>query len=307
MRSGMNQLTMSVALGARFHEGVDVAGVVDVVVADEHPADVVGLDEAEHVGRGTAPGSRPCRCRRRPVRRRGSRACSARRPPGRCPSPWWSWIEERVGCDERRLEAGLGGRVHGRWTSVGSEGRARWPVTGLAHPRCRGDVLSVVVLVYHDSTSVPRQGPSGWRDRRAGGSSRSSAPGRRSSMPRSGCSDRRQRPDGGAGGRGRRRADHRVPLLPDAGVAPRRARRVEQRGRCRGARLCARDRGRCPGEGARGDPAAEPPRPRQRRFATARRTGCTRTSGWPPTARVTRTRLYARGDGGAGSPRSSRR
>ena len=38
------------------HEGVDVAGVVDVVVADEHPADVLGLDEGEHVLQVLLPG-----------------------------------------------------------------------------------------------------------------------------------------------------------------------------------------------------------------------------------------------------------
>ena len=56
----------------RVHQGVEVAGVVDVVVADEHPADVLGLDEAEHVGEVLLRGSRPCRCRRRPARRPGS-------------------------------------------------------------------------------------------------------------------------------------------------------------------------------------------------------------------------------------------
>ena len=35
---------------ARLHHGVEVAGVVDVVVADEHPADVLGLDDREQVG-----------------------------------------------------------------------------------------------------------------------------------------------------------------------------------------------------------------------------------------------------------------
>ena len=50
IRSTMNQLMTAVAFGASVHEGVEVAGVVDVVVADEDPADVVGLDEAEHVG-----------------------------------------------------------------------------------------------------------------------------------------------------------------------------------------------------------------------------------------------------------------
>ena len=49
MRSVMNQLTTSVAFGHASISAFEVAGVVDVVVADEHPAHVLGLDEAEHV------------------------------------------------------------------------------------------------------------------------------------------------------------------------------------------------------------------------------------------------------------------
>ena len=49
IRSHMNQFTMTVAFGAGSHQRVQVAGVVDVVVADEDPLDVLGLDDAEHV------------------------------------------------------------------------------------------------------------------------------------------------------------------------------------------------------------------------------------------------------------------
>ena len=50
MRSTDEPVDDERGVGAGRHQRVDVAGVVDVVVADVHPADVLGLDEAEHVG-----------------------------------------------------------------------------------------------------------------------------------------------------------------------------------------------------------------------------------------------------------------
>ena len=112
MRSVMNQLTTSVALGASVHQGVDVARVVDVVVADEHPADVLGLDEAEHVGQellavlghagvdddrlGGADDHRVERHRH-----------------GRLALAVVVVDQERLGSDLGRLEAGLGAELHG--------------------------------------------------------------------------------------------------------------------------------------------------------------------------------------------------
>ena len=43
------QLHTSVAFGHAVHHLVEVAGVVDVVVREEHPLHVGGLDETEHV------------------------------------------------------------------------------------------------------------------------------------------------------------------------------------------------------------------------------------------------------------------
>ena len=51
-------------LGRRLEHLVERAGVVAVLVGEEDPADVVGVDEAEHHARASARGAPGRRCRR---------------------------------------------------------------------------------------------------------------------------------------------------------------------------------------------------------------------------------------------------